>query len=332
VLLAYTKLELQRALVGSDVPDDPYLAGELVAYFPPELRSGFDEALTSHPLRRDIIATVVANAVVNRAGITFLSRLCDETGLDLATLARAHVIARDVFDAIDTWAAIDALDLVTDAAVQDEMFLAVRRLVERTARWLVRHVAPLDLGPVVERFRPGVREVVGALPEVALGAPAEAAEASAARLVAAGVPDDLARRVAWCDLAVMALPAVALAVAHSVTPTTAAQVQFALIDRLGLDRVRVRIGALPRADRWQNEARAALRDDFSESQHALAEAVLTDTDETMDPVARVDAWLDAHADAVARYRSLVEEVERTEPGDLASLAVVRRALRDLAGL
>ena len=89
MLLAYTKLELQRALVASDVPDDPYLDADFVAYFPPSLRTGFDDALASHPLRREIVATVVANAVVNRAGISFLSRLCDETGLSLPVLARA---------------------------------------------------------------------------------------------------------------------------------------------------------------------------------------------------------------------------------------------------
>ena len=125
VLLAYTKLELQRALVASDVPDDPVPRRRRSS--PTSRRRcapASTTALASHPLRREIVATVVANAVVNRAGISFLSRLCDETGLSLPVLARAHVIARDVFDAADTWAAIDALDLVVPAAVQNEMFLA----------------------------------------------------------------------------------------------------------------------------------------------------------------------------------------------------------------
>src|SRR3954464_10252088 len=175
VLLAYTKLELQRALVASDVPDDPYLQADFVAYFPPPLHTGFDHALASHPLRREIVATVVANAVVNRAGISFLSRLCDETGLSLPALARAHVIARDVLDAAETWAAIDELDLVVPAAVQDEMFLLVRRLVERAARWLVRHAEPLALGDTVGRFQAGVRTVTAALPQLLVGAVGEAA-------------------------------------------------------------------------------------------------------------------------------------------------------------
>ena len=133
VLLAYTKLELQRALVASDVPDDPYLDVDFVDYFPPDLRRGYEAAMASHPLRREIVATVVSNAVVNRAGISFLSRLTDETGMTLPVLARAHIVARDVYDAVTTWAEIDALDLTCPAVIQDEMFLTVRRLVERSA-------------------------------------------------------------------------------------------------------------------------------------------------------------------------------------------------------
>jgi glutamate dehydrogenase len=103
---------------------------------------------------------VVANAVVNRAGISFLSRLADETGASLPILARAHIAARDVFEISSTWSAIDNLDLLVPAATQDRMFLAARRLVERGARWLVRHSAIVDLEPTVTRFREPVADVV----------------------------------------------------------------------------------------------------------------------------------------------------------------------------
>jgi glutamate dehydrogenase len=332
VLLAYTKLELQRALVASDVPDDPYLRADLVAYFPPSLRTGFDDAIDSHPLRRELVATVVANAVVNRAGISFLSRLCDETGLSLPVLARAHVIARDVLDAAAAWTAVDALDLVVPAAVQDEMFLLVRRLVERSARWLVRHVEPLALGPTVERFAAPVQTVLAALPDLLVGSVAAEADARTARFVEAGVLPDLARKVGTSDAALVALPAVALALDHGLDPRDVARIQFLLDDRLGLDHLRDAIAALPRADRWQTEARAALRDDFYESQHALTAAVVTETDASAAPEARVDAWLAAHAAPVERYGALVDDVERAGTADLAALAVVRRALRDLAAL
>ena len=120
-----------------------------------------------------------------------------------------------------------------------------------------------------------MRDVAAVLPELLVGAVADAATATETRFTDAGVPADLARRVAVSDAALAALPAVALACASTASSRgRVARIQFLLDDRLGLDRVRERIAALPRADRWQTEARAALRDDFYESQHALTAAVL----------------------------------------------------------
>jgi glutamate dehydrogenase len=195
---------------------------------------------------------------------------------------------------------------------------------------LVRHVEPLELGSTVERFRDGVRDVVAALPELVVGAVAEQTGATIDRLAADGVPVELARAVAVADAALVALPAVALGEEHGVDPRDVARLQLQLDDALGLDRVRDRIAALPRSDRWQTEARAALRDEFYESQHALTAAVLVETDAGLDAPARVERWLADHSPATDRYRTLVADADRTEPGDLAALAVVRRALRDLA--
>ncbi|MFI5372304.1 MAG: NAD-glutamate dehydrogenase, partial [Candidatus Eisenbacteria bacterium] len=330
VLLATTKLELERELVHSDVPDDPYLYPDLVAYFPAGLRDELVPAIDEHPLRREILATEVANSVVNRAGISFLSRLSDETGVALPPLTRAHVVARDVFGAAGVWAAIDALDLVVPAAIQDAMFLSVRRLVERATRWLVRHHDTLALGPTVERFAPDVQAIVAALPDLLMGVAATALVTEAARLRADGVPAALATRVASNEVAVVALPATALAAAHGEDPLAVARLNFVLADRLGLDWLRGHIAALPRADRWQTEARAALRDDFYDSQRALTDAALAATRSSLSSEARADEWLAAHRDEVVRYQEVAGDIETAGEFDLAALAVARRALRELA--
>jgi glutamate dehydrogenase len=329
VLLAATKLELERELVTSDVPDDAYLHTELVAYFPTILRDDLRDAIGTHPLRRQIVATVVANAVVDRAGISFLSRLSDETGFGLPTLTRAHLIARDVFAAATTWSAIDALDLQVPAAIQDDMFLSVRRLVERAARWLVHHETDLMLGPTVERYAATVQAITAALPDLLVGVAADELLADADRLRASGVPDALALRVAVCEAVVAALPVTVLAGLHDEDPLAVGRLHFVLAERLGLDWLRERIGELPRADRWQTEARAALRDDFYESQRALTDAALSATPSESSPEARADQWISAHEAEVARYRRVVDDIEAAGELDLATLAVARRALREL---
>ena len=110
VLLAYAKLSLHDELLDSPVPDDPYLGKELERYFPAEMRERFPDAIASHRLRREIIATQLANAIINRGGPTMVARLVDQTGADAPTIAAAYAATRDSFGLTELNAAIDALD------------------------------------------------------------------------------------------------------------------------------------------------------------------------------------------------------------------------------
>jgi glutamate dehydrogenase len=333
VLLAFTKLELQQALVASDVPDDAYLERDLLAYFPAPLRERFPKRIMAHPLRREITATVVANAIVNRAGISFMSRLTDELGTSLPVIARAHVAARDLFDMVDVWATIDALGLAVPASTQAAMFLALRRLVERSARWLVRNGDELDLERIVSRFRDPVRTLLAQLPDLVVGEAADRLAADARRLRDDGVPDALASRVAGFEAAASALPIADIASAVDASVTDVARVYFSLADRLRMDWLRDRIGELPRTDRWQTEARAALRDDLSDTKRALTEAVLRDASATThaarSPDARVQSWMAAHEAAVTRALTELSDIEAAGVFDLATLGAARRELREL---
>ncbi len=338
VLLAFTKIELKQQLVASDLPDDPFFAADLVEYFPATLQARFGDLAATHPLAREIVATVVANAVVNRAGISFLSRLCDETGCPLPVIARAHVIAREVFDARTTWSEVDALDLVVPAATQDRMFLTIRRLVERAARWFARRALASSntslstIGATVEQYRGAVAEVVAAVPGLLAGDAAIAFTAARDALIAEGVPAAVAAQIAGAEWALSALDIATEAAERTVDVEYAAGVHFQLADRLRLDWLRSRVAALPRADRWQTEARAALRDDVSDCARALTEAVLaTPSAAPSGPATeRVDAWIVDRRDDVLRYDRVLDEIARGGVFDLAELTAARRALRDLS--
>ena len=110
VLLAYAKRSAYAALLASDLPDSDYLVADLERYFPPAIVERFGHLLADHPLRREIIATLAANDVVNSQGITFVSRMVTETGAEPADVVRAFRIARDVTGAVDRWADVEALD------------------------------------------------------------------------------------------------------------------------------------------------------------------------------------------------------------------------------
>ena len=198
VLVAYAKLDLFDALVGSELPEDPEMAAELVAYFPRTLRERFAGAIPRHRLAREIISTIAANETVNRAGITFAFRVLDEIGAAPEDAVRAWFALRrlyrlpELFDDIEGAALSDAAHV---AAV-----LEIRKLTDRGARWILRNAPrPLSVDGVVSRYREGVRAASALIPELASEPIREGVRAAAARLVEAQVPEALAGRLALCS-------------------------------------------------------------------------------------------------------------------------------------
>ncbi len=214
VVLAYSKITLYAALLDSDLPEDPALGDELPRYFPEPLPERFGDVMERHRLRREIVATRVTNDLVDRAGTTFVFRLREDTGASHADIARAYAVARDVFDVRSLWHDVEALDGSVAAETQYDMLLASRRMVERATRWLIRsRPRPLDIAAEVERYATGAAAVAGALPGVLVESEQEAWRERVERLTGAGVPEDLAGRVATLSALFSALDIIEVAAA-----------------------------------------------------------------------------------------------------------------------
>jgi glutamate dehydrogenase len=331
VLLAYSKLELEKELLSSDLPEDPHLARELVRYFPQPLRDRFSAEMERHRLRREIIATRVANAVVNSSGITFVFRLGEETGAAAPDIARAQTVAREIFDMGSLWSEIDGLDHQVDAVTQTAMILEGRKLVERATRWLLRHCSkPLDISKTVERYKAGSEELAALLPEVLVGPAQKAWEDATNRFSKEEVPYELATRVAGLNAMISALDLVEVSSAVDEPVPSAAAAYFLLGGRLQLHWLRDCILALPRDDRWQALARDALRNDLYGWHGTLTTEALKSTETAHGAEERIDAWL-GHTDrAHDRYRQMLDDIRAVGRFDLATLSVALREVRNLA--
>src|SRR5439155_24083144 len=121
VLLAYAKLSLYAELLETSVPDDPYLSRELGRYFPKAIAEKFPDALEHHRLRREIIATQLANSMINRGGPTLLVRIADQTGASAASIASAFAAVRDSYGMTALNTAIDGLDNKIPGKLQLEL-------------------------------------------------------------------------------------------------------------------------------------------------------------------------------------------------------------------
>ncbi len=329
ILLSYTKVALYDELLASDLPDDPHLVGELERYFPTPVRQRFRTRLARHPLRREIVAAQVTNSLVNRAGTTFVFRLGEETGATGPDIARAVTVARDVFGLREVWEEIEALDGRVPAETQLMMLLKARVLLERATRWLLRNrPRPLDVAASSSHFGPGAAALAATAEDVVCGADRDGARRTADELVAAGVPVELATRVAYLRSLVPALDLVEVAAATGVSFADATSVYFAIDDRLELHALRGRITALPREERWEALARRALWEDLQSEHRALTADVLRES--AKDAVAdRVREWLAHNGPAVERCSQVLADVKAGGASDLATLSVAVREIRNL---
>ena len=330
VLLAWTKIVLADELIDSDLPDDPYLREDLLAYFPSRMKPDLEDAMEDHPLRRDIIVTQVVNDLVNGAGMTFWPRLAGETGASAADLTRANFVAREIFGSLALRQDIAALDNRVPAERQTRMRIEMRTLVERASRWLVTNRRPpLDSQATVDFFRARVQAVMAELPSIVSGRELDDYAGRDQRLTAHGVPEELASRVAVLASAYALLGIVETADRLDLDPAEVARVHFALGERLGLPALVSRIFALPRDDRWQTMARAAVRDDLYGVHQQLTARVLETTSAADSAPARVAEWEDADQELVERSAATLEEICREETAELARLSVGLRVVRGL---
>ena len=331
VLLAWTKIVLAEELLDSDLPDDPYCRVDLTAYFPQPIQEGFADQVVAHPLRREIIVTQIVNDLVNGAGMTFWPRLQGETSAGPAELTRANFVAREIFGSLPFREEIASYDNRLEAAVQTRMRIDMRTLVERASRWLVTNRRPpLDSEATVEFFRDRVAAVMTQLPTLLTGRELDAFEARRQLFVESGqVPEELATRVAVLHPAYQLLYVIEIADREGLDPVEVARVHFQLGERLGLPMLVGKILALPRDDRWQTMARAALRDDVYAVHAQLTAQVLRATDADDPAPARIAEWEEGDELVVARSAATLEDICSDETGDLARVSVGLRVIRGL---
>jgi glutamate dehydrogenase len=330
VVMAYCKIHLYTELLDSNLPEDPYLSGDLEGYFPAPLPERYAARMRDHQLRREIIATQVANQIVDRAGTTFLFRLCEETGAPPSILARAYAVAREVYEMPSFWAAVEALDVQVESGTLLSMLIEARRLVERATRWLVRaNPSSVDIERTVNRYAAGAGMLWAAVPGMLDGTDRVAYDARAGQLLAAGVGRDLARRVASMPSMLQVFDIVEIANATERDHDTVVQTFFALGSRLRLNWLRDQIIGLPRDNRWRARARDALYDDLNSLVRALAQEVLEIGGASAGSDEAIDVWESGHGAALQRCLGMLADIDASGIYDTTTLPVALREVRNL---
>ncbi len=330
VLAAYAKIELATALRESDLADDPWFRQTLRAYFPTQLRERFDAELDTHPLRREIIATVVANDMINLGGITFAFRVMEETSASEVAVAKAFIALREVYELDAMVGELNSLPASFPTEHWSTVHLDIRRLLDRAVRWLLgQGTLSRPIADVVSEFKPVMEPMRARLLEFLRGDDRERGAAWLENAREWELPEGLALR--WAELfeSFVLLDIAKIAHVRKDPVEDIAAVYYTVFNRFHADSLLERISSLPRQDRWQALARAALRDDLYSTISDMTTAVLDATAAGDSPEARLKDWEAQNAEQLSRAKSMFDEVNSLEADDMASLSVALRLLRSI---
>jgi glutamate dehydrogenase len=330
VLVSYGKIALYRDLIRSSVPEDEYLAKELISYFPTPLQRRYADLIGEHQLSREIIATLITNSLVNRMGPVFAYRTRDETGADIASIARAYTIAREVFEARSLWNAIEELDNKVHANAQYSMLSRTTRLLKHGTHWFLdRAVIAGDIAAAVKRFGKPTQHLMDNVEEFLLGRELLKFQEAQALYGEIGIPQEVARRMAGLQSLHSALDIVEVAESAGCDPIRVASVYFQVGQKLRIAWLREQVEQLSVEGRWQAMARNSMRENLYFLQGQLTLQIIEGGGRKKRPENAVTAWVDQRADRIQHVLDTIGEMRAHGAMDFPTLGVALQEIRRL---
>ncbi len=329
VLLAYAKRSLRSWLLESDLPDWPDFAQVIHEYFPAAVVERFGHLIPDHPLRRQLIATIIANRVVNSGGVTFVTRLMNETGATADLVVRAYHIARAVVDATERWRAVESLigQIPTDLARQ--LMRGIDDLVESVARWYLTNPGTDVTGVVIEKAKPAFEELTATIAEI--GPPQWIAEREdrVAGWISQGVPAAVAHRHVYQEELIHGTDIIEVA-QHTSRPVRDVAEVFLLVGwAFEIEWIETQVANLPIGTRWQRLARQAVEDDLVLLRRQVAECVLAAAGDN-EPQTALRDYLAARRREISRLDVFLRSLAGDGVTDVGTVIVAIRQIRNLA--
>jgi glutamate dehydrogenase len=320
-----------RDLATSPLLDDAYFEADLLRYFPKPMRTGNAADISAHRLRREIVATMITNSIVNRTGFSFAHELMRATGLPAADIAQAYIATRDAFDLRDLWAEIEALEGETSAQLQSQLFARLNRFIEHHCRWFLLHKPqPAKLADIVETYHGAIREIEATAESLMSDSVREAYAANIARLTAQVVPETLATSMAKLDVLNSACDVIDIARLTKKPLLEAGRIYFNIGDMLKLGWLREAAHSLTADSYWQQLAIKSLAIEFYAAQRRLTLTAIERHGKKKGDA--VTEWEDSNAAALARHHHFLNELRAQMSLDYPMLIVALRQVQAITSL
>ena len=319
VLLSYAKLTLFDALVASPLPDEPYLQHLLTDYFPSKMQKTYATDITNHRLHREIVATSLANQVVNRGGPGFVQKLVDASGLLAPAVVRGAMIVEDGFGLKRLWNEVDKLDGQISGDVQNGLYATITHIFTDATRLYLQTTGAASASMVDE-----IERLTTAIKTLSPGATRYQEEIGFTEMD--GVAPSLIRELETLSLLIY-VPEIMLIAEQAKTTLARAAESYAAVS------VTFRVAKLldagrrvTTADHYESLALLRSQDQISSSRRRLVILALTEHAKEKNPV---QAWYAADRVRVNRIVSELAGLSDTGETNLARLTVAAGLLSDI---
>ena len=333
ILLSYSKLTYKNALLDSSSLSEECYDKILLGYSPRLIRSRFADAIRQHPLRKEIIATLLSNQIANNIGIGFGFRIREETGSTIEDIAKAYVVTVEVFDLYRTWKSLEKLDNKVNERDRYETFQAVSGLLERSISWLLRNQpSDFNVSRVIHRYKADIKTLRNVMPKAIIGQSRRNYDAQRRRFVKFRLPAALAQELAVKTTLASAFDITETGANLGIATEYVCRVFYALSERLQLHWIRDAISTTIVRTHWNHLAILNMRNDLHANQRNLTELLLQTNGQHHDPAKAVAHWEQEQADALLRYDRIIKELSAMQNMDFPTISVAVAEVRRLVQL
>ncbi|PZU83426.1 MAG: NAD-glutamate dehydrogenase [Shinella sp.] len=328
VLLSYAKIVLFDQIVESGLPDDPYCAAALTNYFPARMRKTYAKDIAGHRLHREIIATVLANHVINRGGPGFVVAVGDATGNLPAEVVKAALLTRDGLDLPALWDRIDTLDATIPGEIQNRLYATVGRVYEGMTRLIVETgLSTIALGEALPRLKTAVKACEKALTSTLPAQLKQQIETETAELTDAGVPADVATDVVKLQALLLVPEVMQIAERTGAPLARAIEGYFAVSEIFRIDRILALGARVATNDHYDSLALFRSLDQIGAARREIVISALTGHAGEKQPVR---AWHAADLQRINRLGAELLALSEGAEASLSKIAVAAGLVSDLA--
>jgi glutamate dehydrogenase len=275
-------------------------------------------------LRPQIIATKLANRMINRMGVLHPFELAEEEGCSMGVVAEAFAVAERLFDLPALWEEIDAAKISEAARIMLYNQVAVETRAHM-ADMIRNGKEGRSVGDAVAAYAPVIEQLSDARNELLTAEAAAQTEAYGERLTSGGAPPKLAAKLVRMAQMDGAIGLAALATERKTEPKELTRAFVAIGDALGLGWAQNAAMQMDPHDPWERLLVAGLARDFQAMRldflrrHKGA------------PGEAVAKWLAAQAERVAAFKATVDRARRGGLPTPAMLAQIAGQARTLLG-